>query len=255
VKIIKKQFDWNDIESQKLFVNATNEFEIEERYVSEAKNLISILNINLEDKVLDFACGNGKHAIELAKLDYKIQGYDNSDYYIERACRIANKHNVDVKFYNNVEDIKSSIDKYDYIYTIRFPISYFNRKDLIISFKIIYQLLKGNGRFLLGFPFTREKREKKFPSNSWKEEEGIFYLSDKKINADGKKVERYIEINPKEEMLTEWIDECKDYYLEEIKEILQDINFIPIKFYKNLSGDTSKEADKIQFILCKKNNK
>ena len=52
---------------------------------------------------------------------------------------------------------------------------------------------------------------------------GFLNTSDKRIDSDGNRIERYIVINLKEATLTEWIDEAKYYYLDEIKDFLKNL--------------------------------
>ena len=44
-------------------------------------------------KILDFSCGIGRHSIELAKRDFKVVGYDPSEFFIHYANRWRDKLN------------------------------------------------------------------------------------------------------------------------------------------------------------------
>jgi SAM-dependent methyltransferase len=58
-------------------------------YSSEAKNIAKLLADQKDGElnILEFGCGTGRHAIELAKLGYQVHGVDLSPTMIERADR------------------------------------------------------------------------------------------------------------------------------------------------------------------------
>lgn len=49
-------------------------------------------------RVLDLACGVGRHSIELAKMGYSVMGVDLSPVFIKRARELADEAGVDVEF-------------------------------------------------------------------------------------------------------------------------------------------------------------
>jgi len=69
---------------------------------SEAPSQIAFIEraipLKREDKILDLACGYGRHAIILADKGYSVVGYDQSPDYIEQASKAAGSANLDVTF-------------------------------------------------------------------------------------------------------------------------------------------------------------
>jgi len=49
-------------------------------------------------QVLDIGCGNGRHAIELARRGYRVVGIDVATQFLEKAKRAAEKSCVSVEF-------------------------------------------------------------------------------------------------------------------------------------------------------------
>jgi len=80
------------------------------------------LEVNILDKiferygaksVLDVACGIGRHAIPLAKKDYKVRAIDISPYQINKAKEDAEKENVKIDFILQNANTFSFPEKFD----------------------------------------------------------------------------------------------------------------------------------------------
>lgn len=67
-------------------------------YLRETELLDRIFKTNNVNKVLDVACGTGGHAIELAKLDYSVVGFDISNKMLEIATEKAERAGVRIRF-------------------------------------------------------------------------------------------------------------------------------------------------------------
>jgi len=61
------------------------------RTKSEVDFLIKTLKLKKADKILDIACGDGRHSIELAKRGYQVVGVDRSRFLIKEANKNAEK--------------------------------------------------------------------------------------------------------------------------------------------------------------------
>ena len=83
----------------------------EETWVEETKKQVaficSVLNIKGNEKILDLACGYGRHSIELGKMGCKVVGIDITKDYIEEAKRQANIANIKNEYYcKDIRDIE-----------------------------------------------------------------------------------------------------------------------------------------------------
>lgn len=72
MKVSKNYFDWTDPKSQLIFQNETESFAVEERFSIQAENLIRNFQLDVDDLILDYGCGVGKHAICLKKKGYNV---------------------------------------------------------------------------------------------------------------------------------------------------------------------------------------
>lgn len=103
--------------------------------------------------ILDLACGTGRHAIELAKLGYSVDGSDISRAMIRVAKDEAKKENLDITFYNHSFEAANRIGrKYDVILSLFAGINYLtDHARLSRAFENIRCLLKNNGLFIFDF--------------------------------------------------------------------------------------------------------
>lgn len=118
------------------------------------KKQVNFLQKNLKlkkgAKVLDLACGFGRHSIELAKRGYDVTGVDCSKHLIRLAREEAIKQNVKVTFIQ--EDIRRIAFKneFDAVINMFTSFGYFkNEKDHPLVLGKISQALKAKGKFLI----------------------------------------------------------------------------------------------------------
>lgn len=69
-----------------------------ERVKREVDFIEKALELKKGMKILDLACGQGRHAIELARRGYDVKGFDYSDYLIKVAKERAGKENLKIEF-------------------------------------------------------------------------------------------------------------------------------------------------------------
>jgi 2-polyprenyl-3-methyl-5-hydroxy-6-metoxy-1,4-benzoquinol methylase len=64
----------------------------------EVKNLIKLLKIKKNDRILDLCCGIGRHSIELARMGFEVIGVDRTSNYIEKARQEAEQKKLEINF-------------------------------------------------------------------------------------------------------------------------------------------------------------
>lgn len=108
--------------------------------------LIDALNLKKKDNILDFACGHGRHTIELKKRGFKIDGLDFSSHLLKMAKENARQENLQINFYRqDVHNINLKT-KYDKIFLFFSEFGLFDAKKVLRN---ITEILKTNGLFLL----------------------------------------------------------------------------------------------------------
>jgi len=105
-------------------------------------------------KVLDLACGTGRHTREFAKLGYKVSGSDISSEMIEVAVVESNRQEfTNIHYYNeSFQNCNKIDDKYDVIVVLFSAINYLTEyKDFSKTMQNIHQLLHADGILIFDF--------------------------------------------------------------------------------------------------------
>lgn len=157
-----------------------------DRDFAEAENFITLLINHLKiqkgSKIIDLACGKGRHSVFLNQMGYEVLGLDLSQQSIDHNKKFENP---DLKF--EVHDMREEIygqlssQKVDAVFNLFTSFGYFeDEKDDQKVFQSISNILKDDGYFVLDFLNT------KWVENTLIKEEkiskgGIEFLIKKKI--------------------------------------------------------------------------
>lgn len=143
-------------------------------------NLTHYLNLPEKAKVLDLACGKGRHAIYLNQLGYDVIGADLSENSIAEANKNANE-----SLHFKVHDMREAFEeKYDAIFNLFTSFGYFeNDDDNLTTLKAIKNSLSDYGFAVIDFMNVNQVIETLVPEEV-KTVDGIdFHL--KRYVADG----------------------------------------------------------------------
>ncbi|MBB6463806.1 class I SAM-dependent methyltransferase [Flammeovirga kamogawensis] len=122
------------------------DFKEAETFVKKLSNHLNISNV---DKVLDLACGKGRHAIFLNKLGFNVEGIDLSTESIQHAKQFENEK---LKF--STHDMRELYKKEEFTFILNLFTSfgYFETEEEdLLALKMIANSLKHNGYFVLDY--------------------------------------------------------------------------------------------------------
>ncbi len=111
-------------------------------------NLTHYLNLPEKSKVLDLACGKGRHSIYLNQLGYEVVGADLSENSIGEA-----KKNQNETLHFQVHDMREVFeDKFDAIFNLFTSFGYFeNDDDNLVTLKAMKESLTEHGFAVIDF--------------------------------------------------------------------------------------------------------
>lgn len=115
-------------------------------------------NFPYKGKVLDLGCGQGRDAIALAKLGYKVTGFDNSKVGIEQMMEISDKESLEIV--GLVGDIFAFDNYYDFDIVLLDSMFHFAKKDKEREIGLIQNIskqVKTNGLICICIQNTGKK--------------------------------------------------------------------------------------------------
>ena len=209
--------------------------------------LVQFLNLEARTKILDLACGKGRHSITLNELGMDVLGVDLSKNSIE----LAKKHeNETLKF--DVHDMRDqlSINHFDAVFNLFTSFGYFDDySDNEKVIRSIHQMLKAEGLLVLDF-MNSEKAISSLVFNEIKNEDGIEFSINR--NYDGKHIYKNIQFSDagKSFQYTERVQALK---LIDFENILISHNFQIIHTFGdfNLNPFDEKTSDRLILIATK----
>ncbi|GEN70248.1 class I SAM-dependent DNA methyltransferase [Chryseobacterium lathyri] len=168
------------------------------RDYTEAENFITKLTEDLQlppsSKIIDLACGKGRHSVFLNKLGYDVLGLDLSRQSIE-----FDKQFETQTLLFNVHDMRNPIDAdpMDAVFNLFTSFGYFdNESDDKKVFQSVYGILKPGGYFVLDYLNEEYVRKNLIPESTitrgnidfkiLKKIEGRHIVKDIRFEVDGK---------------------------------------------------------------------
>ncbi len=193
---------------------------------SEAQRLvdsiISIVNINDNSKILDLACGAGRHSIQFARKGFQVTAVDLSRNLLNIAKLNAQKEKVNINFIR--ADIRNfHIDeKFEIVLNLFTSFGYFETdEDNFKVFKTAYDHLKSDGFFVFDYFNKKNLEENLIPSTVQEIDDGKI-IQNRRIENGRVLKEIIIKKNGSEKHFNESV---KIYSLDEIKHELELNNF------------------------------
>ena len=209
--------------------------------------LLSVLNPPEKAKILDLACGKGRHAVFLHKLGYDVTGTDLS----ESSINWANQFRVPgLKFL--VKDMRQPIEnhKFNCIFNLFTSFGYFNdRVDNLKVLKSANQMLDKNGCLVIDF-LNVHFIKKHLIAEEKIEREGIIFHIEREIK-DGL-IHKTIKFNDNRKSY-EFIEYVQALDLEDFNLLLDESGLFIFKTYGNYSMQpfNPEESDRL-ILICKK---
>lgn len=139
------------------------------------KEVVKYLNPPEGSRMLDVACGKGRHSKALAEMGFDVTGIDLSLESIKEACKVADEN---LHFFQHDMRLPFWMNYFDYAFNLFTSFGYFKtRREHDNAIRTIGQSLKPEGLFVIDYlnvHYAEDHLEKK----SLKEVEGVkFRLS------------------------------------------------------------------------------
>lgn len=204
-----------------------------DRDFSEAEAFLTLLLRDLQlspySKVIDLACGKGRHSLFLNQLGYRVLGLDLSEGSI-----LHNRSYENEALHFRVHDMREPIstEPVDAVFNLFTSFGYFeNQEEDLKVFRSVYDVLKPQGYFVLDFLNAEYVRKHLIPENIV-EKEGIRFRISREIKESF--VVKNINFQAHGQDFS-FFEKVKLHSLEEIDELSHKAGFEKNKLYGDYS--------------------
>ena len=135
---------------------------------SQVDFIIDLLKLNGNEKILDLACGFGRHSLEIARRGFSVVGVDITKEFIDDAAKNSKKESLNAKFIlSDIRDI-DFYEEFDVVLNLADgAIGYLENDDENLKiFDVISRALKSKGKHFMDI-CNSEHAENFFPKRHW----------------------------------------------------------------------------------------
>ncbi len=200
---------------------------VEDRQITEAEVLLfsDVLELKPEDKVLDLACGQGRHLIEWARQgQMDLNGIDRSRFLIQRARSTSKQEGLSITFKEgDVRKLPYPTDTFDVVTILGNSFGYFeSSQDDEKILREVFRVLKPNGRFLMDVSDGSYLKEH-FVPRSWEWiDQKHFVCRERSLAADGNRlISREVVTHSEKGVIVDQFYAERLYTHEELEEMLR----------------------------------
>jgi SAM-dependent methyltransferase len=89
---------WWDVHFDELYLRISETILTPDRTAREVAGIMTLLDLRPPARILDLCCGQGRHAVPLARAGYRVAGLDRSTYLLGQAQQAATGAGVEVQW-------------------------------------------------------------------------------------------------------------------------------------------------------------
>jgi len=209
--------------------------------------ITEILNLSPEHHILDLACGQGRHTLELARRDYKnVEGLDRSHYLIQKAKARARKESLSVRLREgDARKIPGPPDDFDFVLILGNSFGYFEtpNEDRKVLEEVL-RILKPWAKLLVDVT-DGEYMRSNFEPRSWEWiDKKYFVCRERSLAADNNRlISREVITHVEKGVVADQFYAERLYTKESLRDLLQQVGFTEINFHGELVPDSKRDQD------------
>ncbi len=222
---------------------------VEDKLITEKEinMFIDILGLSPDSVVLDVACGQGRHSLELARREFKnIYGLDRSHFLIRKAKQNNAQEGLSVNFKEgDARKLPYPTDMFDVVMILGNSFGYFESMDDDIRIlNEIFRVLKPHGKFLLDVA-DGDYLRKNFSPRSWEWiDNKHFVCRERSLASDNERlISREVITNVQKGVIVDQFYAERLYSEEGLSQLLSKIGYKNITYHGKLSPDSIRNQD------------
>ncbi len=197
--------------------------------------------------ILDLACGQGRHSLELARRGFRnVNGLDRSHYLIRKAKNISVAEGLSVNFKEgDARKLPYPVDTFDIVMILGNSFGYFeSTEDDLKILKEVFRVLKPNGKFLIDVADGNYLRENYSP-RSWEWiDNKHFVCRERSLSSDNQRlISREVISNIHKGVIVDQFYAERLYSRESLNEILTQTGYKNINFMGDYATDSKRNQD------------
>ena len=139
------------------------------------------LRLKKKSRILDLACGYGRHSLELAQRDFEVVGLDLSKPLLQRAVEGAKQYSLDIKFIHGDMRQLGFSAMFDGCFIWDTSLGYFDDRTNLAVLQGVHRALKVGGRLLVDV-LNRDYAVSDTPTRLWWEGNGCIFLEESEFD-------------------------------------------------------------------------
>ncbi len=213
----------------------------------EIDTFTAALGAAKDDRILDLCCGQGRHALEMARRGFRqVEGLDRSHYLVQRAKTTARKEGLTVRFREgDARKLPYPTDTFDVVTILGNSFGYFETvKDDLRVLKEVIRVLKPWGRILVDATDGEHIRET-FQPRSWEwMDKKHFVCRERSLSVDGQRlISREVITHVEEGVLADQFYAERLYTQESLTKLMAEAGFSDCVCHTSLTPDSQRNQD------------
>ena len=209
--------------------------------------LIASTGITPGAYLLDVCCGQGRHALELARRGFRhIHGVDRSRYLIRLARKRAKEANLKIQFSEgDARKVRLPTNSRDCVFLMGNSFGYFEREeDDRNVLACVRRILKSGGMLVLDI-VDGEWMANHFEARSWEWIDNQYFVNrERTLSADKKRiVTREVVTNTEIGVIADQFYAERLYHFDEIAAILKELGFKKVKNAASVESKSTRGQD------------
>lgn len=214
---------------------------------NEIDIFIAALDLPKDAQVLDLCCGQGRHALELARRRYTgIVGLDRSHYLINRARKLNKQAGLHVEFREgDARKLRFRNDSFDVVIIAGNSFGYFETaKDDMRVLEEVKRVLKPDGKLLIDVTDGKYMREH-FDPRSWEWiDTNYFVCRERSLSKSGDRlVSREVITHVNRGVVADQFYAERLYTFNDLHRLLTEVGFTNICEHSNISPESKRNQD------------
>ncbi len=243
--------DWWEVYFGELYLRMFDTILTPDRTAQEVAGVMTMLDLRPGTRVLDLCCGQGRHAVPLARAGCRVVGLDRSTYLLRQAQKAAQKEGVQVHWVRGDMRHLPWHEQFDACINLFTAFGYFrDDRDNEAVLHQVYRVLKPGGLFLLDVSNRDYYLLRLWPS-SWRRRGAAFILEESSfdpLTCRFTTTFTWLE-GGKEESLTHSV---RYYTAPELTSMLERAGFTPLIVYGGFGGEPFTLSSRRMIIVSRK---